>query len=157
MERTEADLGAALASFAHAHQPAGLGCLAMGLIGGFVVLKPSEADVVALAGECVKTFHAFRAPLTAAERERRMAARLTARQIEHLERWGYPYVLEEFRFHMTLAGPLPAMQHEPWRAALAGLFAGQINAPALVDAVSLVRQDGPGTRFGVIRREPLRG
>jgi putative phosphonate metabolism protein len=156
-ERSERDLAAALASFAHGHKLAALGRLIMGLIGGFVALKPSNADVVALAGECVTAFHAFRAPLTATDRERRLAAGLTARQAAYLERWGYPYVLDEFRFHMTLAGPLPAAQREHWRAALAALFAGQADAPALVDAVSLVRQDDHGSRFRVVRREPLRG
>jgi hypothetical protein len=49
------------------------------------------------------------------------------------------------------------MQREPWRAALAALFAGEAETPAVVDALSLVRQDGPRARFRVIRREPLRG
>jgi hypothetical protein len=28
------------------------------------------------------------------------------RQRNYLDRWGYPYVMEEFRFHMTLTGRL---------------------------------------------------
>jgi putative phosphonate metabolism protein len=156
-ERTEADLATAVAAFAQAHEGVALGRLAMGFIGGFVVLQPSTTDAAALAGKCVTAFQELRAPLTAADRERRVAARLTARQTEYLDRWGYPYVFDEFRFHMTLAGPLPAGQREAWRAALAALFAGQVDAPAVIDAVSLVRQDGRGARFRVVRREPLRG
>jgi putative phosphonate metabolism protein len=154
---SEADLAAALATFAHTRAPVRLGELSMGLISGFIVLKPSLPDCIDFAADCVRAFHAFRTPLTAADRMRRNPARLTPRQVEYLDRWGYPYVLDEFRFHMTLAGPLPVAQREPWRAALAELFARQADMPARIDAVSLVRQDDRNARFRVVRREPLRG
>jgi len=154
--RTEADLRTAVQSFARTHAPVALGRLVMGLIGGFVVLKPSS-DPVGLAADCVRAFHPFRAPSTAADRARRLAAGLTARQIAHLDRWGYPYVFDEFRFHMTLAGPLPAARREVWPAALEPRLAEQAAGPALIDAVSLVRQDDIHARFRVVRREPLRG
>lgn len=156
-DRTEAGLLTVLESFAATRAPVSLGPLVMGLIGGFIVLKPPTPDAVAFAADCVTTFHPFRAPLSAADRARRIAAGLTARQIAHLDRWGYPYVFDEFRFHMTLAGPLPAAQREPWRAVLARLFAEQADGPAQIDAVSLVRQDDSSERFRVVRREPLRG
>jgi len=133
------------------------GLMLGGLIGGFIVLMPSTSDAVALAADCVRAFHRFRAPLAAPDRARRIAAGLTARQLEHLERWGYPYVLDEFRLHMTLAGPLPTARREPMRTALAALFAAQADRPLLIDAVSLVRQDDGAARFRVVRREPLRG
>jgi putative phosphonate metabolism protein len=154
---TEAGLLAALEAFARSHPPVALGRLSIGLIGGFIVLMPSTSDAVALAADCVRAFHRFRAPLAAPDRARRIAAGLTARQLEHLERWGYPYVLDEFRLHMTLAGPLPTARREPMRTALAALFAAQADRPLLIDAVSLVRQDDGAARFRVVRREPLRG
>jgi putative phosphonate metabolism protein len=155
-EQTEADLATALETFAQAHVPIQLGDLVVGLIAGFVALKPSLLDCAAFAADCVRAFDAFRAPLSAAERERRRPSRLTPRQIEYLDRWGYPYVFDEFRFHMTLTGPLPAGAREPWRAALQQLFAAQKAGPALIDAVSLVRQDDGDARFRVIRRAHLR-
>lgn len=154
---TEAGPLAALETFARAHPPVALGRLSIGLIGGFIVLMPSTSDAVALAADCVRAFDRFRAPLAAADRARRVAAGLTARQLAHLDRWGYPYVLDEFRFHMTLAGPLPAARLDQWRAALAALFAAQADRPLLIDAVSLMRQDDGAARFRVVRREPLRG
>jgi putative phosphonate metabolism protein len=155
-DKTEAGLLAALESFAATRTPVSLGRLVIGLIGGFIVLKPSTSDVIPFAADCVTAFHPFRAPPTAADRERRIAAGLTAKQVAHLDRWGYPYVFDEFRFHMTLAGPLPAARRELWCAALDNLFAGQADGPALIDAVSLARQDDRGARFRVVRREPLR-
>ncbi len=41
------------------------------------------------------------------ELQRRRAANLTPRQEFLLMHWGYPYVLDEFRFHMTLTRRLP--------------------------------------------------
>jgi putative phosphonate metabolism protein len=156
-ERTEVELATALETFVQAHAPVRLGNLAMGLIGDFIVLKTSLPDCVAFAADCVLAFDAFRAPLTAVDRARRVPARPTPRQAEYLDRWGYPYVFDEFRFHMTLTGPLPAEQRGPWRAALEQLFAAQVAGPASIDAVSLVRQDDGGARFRVILRAPLRG
>jgi putative phosphonate metabolism protein len=156
-DRSEADLAVALETFARTQASARLGVLDVGLIGGFVALMPSTPDCKAFAADCVRAFHAFRAPLTAADRARRVPARLTPRQAEYLDRWGYPYVFDEFRFHMTLTGPLPAEQRGPWQAALKKLFAAQAAGPALIDAVSLMRQDEGGARFRVIRRASLQG
>jgi hypothetical protein len=54
----------------------------------------------------LKAFSAYRAPLSDADRERRMKGKLSPRQIELMDQWGYPYVLDEYRFHMTLTGAL---------------------------------------------------
>ncbi len=155
--RSEAELGAALAAFAASRRPVALGELRPGLIGGFVVLKSANLDCVAFAADCVRGFHPFRAPLTPADRERRIAAGLSPRQTEYLERWGYPYVFDEFRFHMTLAGPLPASERQRWLGALTDLWLREAAEPMLIDAVSLVRQDDRTARFRVTGRQPLRG
>ena len=156
---SECALAAQLAAFAAGRALARLGRLVMGLIGGFIVLEPAAPadEVVALAADCVRAFADFRGPLSPADRQRRIAAGLSPAQIALLDRWGYPYVLDEFRFHMTLAGPLPAREREPWRAALAAAFADQADDPVDVDAISLVRQDDRGARFRVIVRQPLNG
>ena len=127
--------------------------------GGFAALLP-DAPCPALdrlAAACVRAFEAFRAPLTAVERRRRLAEPLTARQRAHLERWGYPHVFEDFRFHMTLTGPLAASRQP---AVLAGLRTGLgavAGAPFAVDRIALVHQSGPGSRFRVIASAPFAG
>jgi uncharacterized protein DUF1045 len=115
----------------------------------------SEDAVRTLAGACVTAFNDFRAPLSPQDRERRLASRLSPRQVELLERWGYPYVFSEFRFHMTLTGRLPPHEQARWQAALAAAFAPLAPAPVDIDAVSLVRQDDRGAAFRVIARRPL--
>jgi hypothetical protein len=128
-------------------------------IGRFTALVPAGADdgVTALATDCVETCDRFRAPLTEADRARRMAAGLTPRQIALMDRWGYPYVCEEFRFHMTLTGPLPEPERGPWRARLAAAAGDEVPDPAIIDALSLVVQDAPAARFRVLARHPLTG
>src|SRR5262249_3852085 len=72
-----------------------------------VAAKPSVA-LDRLAADGVMAFDRFRRPLTSHEREHRLGAGLSERQIENLDRWGYPYVFEDFRFHLTLTGPIDA-------------------------------------------------
>ena len=95
------------------------------LIAGFVAIvsQSRAAAVDRLAADCLTRFDRFRAPLTADEKARRTAAGLSAAQAAHLERWGYPYVLEEFRFHMTLTGHLAVDRRAAIHALLRQAFA----------------------------------
>ena len=155
--RSPSELEDALAAFARDRAPVALGHLKIAGIGSFTALVPagSEDAVRTLAGDCVTAFNDFRAPLSAHDRERRLASRLSSRQVELLDRWGYPYVFSEFRFHMTLTGRLPPHEQARWQAALAAAFAPLAPAPLEIDAVSLVRQDDRGAPFRVIARRPL--
>ena len=101
-------------------------------IGAFVALT--------LADACVAAFDRFRAAPSAAERARRLQAPLTPRQIESLDRWGYPCVFADFRLHMTLSGPLREPERARFVAAMAALHA-PIAAPLVVGAVALFRQE----------------
>lgn len=134
--------------------------LEVAALGPFLALVPAEPapDLDRLAGDCVRAFDAFRAPLSEADRQRRLAAPLSARQVAALERWGYPYVFEDFRFHMTLTGPLPEARREPVRAALAGLYAAVAARPALaVGSLAIFRQPARTERFRVLAEMPFAG
>jgi putative phosphonate metabolism protein len=152
------DLTAMLATFAARRTPVALGRLEVAAIGAFTALVPAGTQdaVGALAAECLSAFDGFRAPLDERDRTRRLAAKLSPRQIELLERWGYPYVCEEFRFHMTLTGRLPTDERTRWIAALAAAFAPLAHEPVDIDAVSLLRQDDRAARFRVVAREKLK-
>ena len=105
---SEAGLKDAVREFAANQAAVTVGKLAVRELGTFVALVPDARNphVDRLAQACVQEFDRFRAPMREPERGRRLAADLTAGQIENLERWGYPYVAEDFRFHMTLTGSL---------------------------------------------------
>ena len=93
-----------------------------------------------LAEACVTELDHFRAPPDDRERERRQSQDLSARQEALLARWGYPFVLDEFRFHMTLTRRLD----DDLRARIAGLLgrrlASLIGREWFVDSISLVHQ-----------------
>lgn len=151
-------LRAALDRFCAAHAPVTLPALELAEIGGFLALQP-RAHVPALdtlAAEVVRNFDGFRAPLTEAELARRRAARLNPAQEANLRHWGYPYVLDEFRFHMTLTGRLPLVDRAAIRAALAPHLDAVLAAPFAIDALSLMGEDAHGY-FHLIHRQTLSG
>ncbi len=123
---------------------------------GFVALKPSEwSDALAdLAGAAVAALDAFRAPPSDAELARRRKAGLTNRQDKMLQTWGYPYVMEEFRFHMTLTGRTDNV--EAVRAALAVHFAPILPEPFVIDSLALMGEAVDGA-FHVVHRYALSG
>src|ERR1700761_3111400 len=104
--KSESELTAACADFARAPRAIPVIAPIVNSIGGFIAVVPVKPpdELVQLAADCVCAFDVFRAPLTAEDRARRRPDRLTERQRAYLDRWGYPYVMEGFRFHMTLAG-----------------------------------------------------
>ncbi|MBT9385543.1 DUF1045 domain-containing protein [Pseudooceanicola sp. CBS1P-1] len=126
------------------------------LLGRFLALTPEgdTAALSALASEVVRDLDAFRAPATEAELEKRRKARLSPRQDQLLTRWGYPYVLEEFRFHMTLTGRLTPGQAGATAAALADLLKNVPLRPLEIRDLCLCGEDAEG-RFHLVERLPL--
>ena len=67
---------------------------------------PANAQIQEAAAACVTALQPLAAPLSDADLARRRAVGLTPRQDALLQRWGYPFVLEEFRFHLSITGSL---------------------------------------------------
>lgn len=126
------------------------------LAGRFLALRPdgSEADLGALCAEVVTRFEPFRAPLTNEEAAKRKPESLTPRQRELMGVFGYPYVLDEFRFHMTLSGDLPPEELARLRAAAEDWFTPHLPRPFAVDALCLYGEDEAG-RFHLLSRHAL--
>lgn len=124
---------------------------------GYLSLAPEREDprVDDIAANCVTRFDAFRARLDDQELARRRAETLTRRQYAYLERWGYPYVLEDFRFHFSLTDRL-----ERSEAGLIARLKDEINAripevPLTFDAISVCEESAPGADLRLLRRVPL--
>ena len=99
------------------------------------------------------------ASLSLDERERRLAAGLSERQIGNLDKWGYPYVLEDFRFHMSLTGKVrdEGLRHE-LKEALAESFHRETGAEAFaLDALVLFTQKARGEGFRGNVRHAMNG
>jgi putative phosphonate metabolism protein len=152
--KTEIELLAACESFAGSPRRIPIIKPAVNAIGDFIAIVPSQRSIELeqLAADAVGRFDSFRAPLTPEDHARRRPDRLTPRQREYLDRWGYPYVMEEFRFHMTLTGRLPAERRETVLNILRQRFATLELATIAVDRIALFRQDNAKVRFRIVRQ-----
>jgi putative phosphonate metabolism protein len=148
---TEAELDHAVASFAAAAEPILLSRLVPARIDGFLALVPgsSAPDLDSFAGEIVTAFDRFRAPLSEAEIKRRNPDALSPEEFRNLLQWGYPYVFESFRFHMTLTGRVPDHDLPRVRSAIDEVFTPTLERPAIVDGLALFVEPEPGAPFMV--------
>lgn len=135
-------------------------CDGLGLrdLHGFLALMPEGCDAALRAlGEAVmRATDPLRAPLTEAEIARRRPDTLTPRQRELLDRWGYPFVMEEFHFHLTLTDHLPEDQRGPVMAALSAHLGPVLPRPFVIADLCLVAED-EGGRFHLRHRAALAG
>ncbi|MBN9009726.1 MAG: DUF1045 domain-containing protein, partial [Rhizobiales bacterium] len=131
--------------------------LAIRRIGHFFALVPADTlpAMDALAADAVDHLAPLRAPLSDADIARRNPERLTERQRAYLLRYGYPYVREEFRFHMTLTGPVANADAPRVAAALDTIFAPLIAAPVAVDSIAVFAEPERGGPFVVRALHPL--
>ncbi|WGW04851.1 DUF1045 domain-containing protein [Tropicibacter oceani] len=148
----------ALAEFCAQTPPVSLQGLELTRLGRFLALTVigDTAPLDALAAQVVTSFDRFRAPLTASEQERRRGRPLTPAQEALLQRWGYPFVLDEFKFHMTLTDRLPRAAAKQCEAALLPVLQPLLPRPFVLDALSLCGED-PDGMFHVLSRHPLSG
>jgi len=149
-EHNVAGLMAQMQALAASLKPVPLGPLQVAMLGNFVALVPvaPPEELVQLAAACVTGLDALRAPLSAAELARRRSAQLDARELELLQLYGYPYVLERFRFHFSLSGPLATTDAQRVMQAVLEPVA-QLNArePLLLDRLCLFVETAPGQPF----------
>lgn len=151
------ELQARAADLAGRCAPAQSGSLQLTTLGGFLALTPT-GDLTALgrvASACVRDLDTFRAPTPEAELERRRSAGLSVRQEALMRRWGYPYVLEEFRFHLTLSGRLPQTDRAAW------VNTARTHLPPLAERYEInsiaLCGERPDGRFELIQRYALTG
>lgn len=146
------------AALARRLSPVTLEGLQLSRLGQFLALTPtgSATALASLAAHAVMELDAFRAPPSEAEIARRRPDRLNPTQRALLTRWGYPYVMEEFRFHMTLSGPLPDAACEATKAALTPVVAPLLPRPFEVRSLCLFAEAGDG-RFHILHRYTLSG
>jgi len=124
---------------------------------GFLALTPvgCEAAMLEFGAMVVEATDALRAPLTEAEIARRRPESLTSRQRALLQVWGYPHVMEEFRFHLTLTDRLPTAEVAPVMTALETHFAPVLPRPFVIEDLCLFGEDAAG--FHLLHRYALTG
>ena len=146
-----------LLHFTGQHQPIPLPRLEVVRLGNRFALAPERPcpDLNHLASSVVMHFDAFRAPLSEAELERVDTERLSASQFSNLHRFGHPHVMDEFRFHMTLTGPVGSTEMPVFEKVLKRYFEPILQRPQMLVNLALFVETEPGAPFLVHSLHPL--
>ncbi|PKY11150.1 hypothetical protein B1757_06085 [Acidithiobacillus marinus] len=121
---------------------------------GFVALRLSRAsaELARLADSCVRSLEPWRRPYTAEELAARSRKLQHDRQRQYLQQWGYPYVFEEFIFHMTLSDQQPDSR---LLEAAQSYFGNLPAQPRLVRSLAVLVENSPDAPFTLLQRVPL--
>lgn len=154
----EAELFASVHDFAASQNAFTAPGLRVSPLSSFLALTLSQPcwDFEALAADCVREFDRFRMPPSEDELARRRRGRLSAKQLEYIERWGYPYVMDEWKFHMTLTSSLEPPLFESMGDYLKELFSAHCGKPFCVDSICIFKQAGAGELFEIAGRFRLK-
>ncbi|PWG61203.1 hypothetical protein DEM34_17635 [Spiribacter halobius] len=150
---TADDLREAVAAIAAGREPFALPGLRVARLGTFFALRPEpeSAAMAALAAECVRRLDDFRGA-DALRSEQGLSHRQRALQAQ----WGYPFVLDEFRCHLTLTEPVAEADAPEVLSVLTRFFSGDaLRGPVPVDALALYHQPDRSTPFHLVERIPL--
>jgi putative phosphonate metabolism protein len=157
--KSRKDLSLFAEKFSSRQAPVMLPKLRLTTLDGFLALVPDmEPDRLhEFAACCVMDFDNFRGSLHQEEVARRHRSGLNLRQSRLLLNWGYPYVLDQFRFHLTLSNKLGATDMARLKPAAETHFAPLIGVPVLLDAVTIFCEPSPGAPFCAEERLALAG
>jgi 2'-5' RNA ligase len=152
------DLLSAVADFAKAQSPLELTSLYPRSLDGFMALT-LEYEIDALsqfAHSCVKCFEPFRKTLSDADIVRRKQQNLSSRQETLLLEYGYPYVADEFRFHLTLSGRLKESDadYETW---VISEYERLVHQVPILDQIAIFTQADRQTPFVEVAKFYLTG
>jgi hypothetical protein len=132
--------------------------LKVGKLGNFIALMmdPNEQKMQNLASKLVENLDQFRAPLHQKEIDKRRMSDLTTSQDKNLLKWGYPYVFNDFRFHMTLTEKIPSRSDQELMVNVASLyFSENLDHITKVSSISLFFQESSESDFLQIQQFPF--
>ncbi|GAA6210005.1 DUF1045 domain-containing protein [Cognatishimia sp. WU-CL00825] len=156
--QSEEALLAAFTELCMVSKPVSLDGLEVTRLGRFLALTVTgdTSELGALAANFLRKLDGFRAFPTEAEVAKRQKTRLTLSQEANLQNWGYPYALDDFRFHMTLTGKLPVEHAETLKQSLTQVLVNTLPKPFVISSLTLVGENTDG-RFMEIKRQALQG
>jgi len=144
--------------FARGLAPVEIPSLELAVIGKFIALTPTSqsAALEKLSAACVRAFEAFREPLTPEQISSYRSNKLTVHQEQMLEHWGYPYVMEEYQFHMSLTGRIDdPNERETIFSALEKLAKPVLGKSILARHITVFGQSGRDEPMTAIERIPF--
>lgn len=153
----EAELLDMAGKFAGEAEPVIIPKVTVSRLGGFFAIVPEEPNRALndFAGQVVAVFDKLRAPLSEKEFERRDPEKMSTSQLRNLQNWGYPYVFDDFRFHMTLTGHVEPADRPRIEAALDRHFHAVIGEPLVIDHLAVFIEREQGAPFEVHSLFPI--
>lgn len=141
------------------HTPFNLSGLAVSSFSGFLALTPTSGypELIKLHSDLVRKLDFLRPPLSQFDLKRHLDKQLSKRQEQLLRRFGYPFVLEEFKFHMTLTGTIEDKVRSSYKEKLEHILNPYLTEPVPVQEVSIYMQPDRKTPFVEHTRIPLTG
>lgn len=154
---SESDLLSMAEQFSREAEPVIIPKVTVARLGGFFAIVPEEPNPALneFAGRIVALFDKLRAPLTEKEFERRDPEKLSTTQLRNLQNWGYPYVFDDFRFHMTLTGHVEPADRPRIHAALDRHFHDMLADPLAIDHLAVFIERELGAPFEVHSLFPI--
>jgi hypothetical protein len=144
--------------FARSLSPIEIPPLELAIIGKFIALTPTSqsAALEKLSAACVRAFEAYRVPLSDEQLTSYKQNKLTVHQEQMLEHWGYPYVMEEFRFHISVTDRIDdPHEREEIIDALEKLAGAVLSKPVPVREISVFTQASPDAPMVLLERIPF--
>lgn len=134
-----------------------VGKLQVSRFGRYLALAPVKQPqaLTDLAQTVVEAFEPARAPLSDHDLARRNKPNLSERNRELLLRWGYAATEENFKFHMTLAGPVDGDLLDRAQDYLTELLAPALAAPFILDTLALFAEPNPPGPFDIVAEASL--
>lgn len=108
-----------------------------------------------LAAECVELLEPLRAPLTPEDLLKRNPDKLSDTQKKYLYQFGYPFVMSEFRFHMTLTGSFDAVEHANYLNWLQCFYKRCVHTAPVLDRLAVFWQPDRATAFTRLAQFPF--
>lgn len=158
-DSNEQDLFIALKTFAASRQAFDIPKVILGDLGPFFAIVPSQLyqPLQDFAADVVAHFEPFRAPLSEGDIARRRPQHLSESQRQNLSQWGYPHVMDDFRFHMTLTGPVNENDRARVSEVLGAEFSEFTDRPLSISGLGLFVEEARGAPFIVHTWMPLAG
>ncbi|MDA0891388.1 MAG: DUF1045 domain-containing protein [Proteobacteria bacterium] len=152
---------ACLADLAKRLEPARCDGLEVGNPYGFgLALKPvgDEAEILKLAAAVVEHTDYLRAPLRTDEiAQREQSENLNPRQRSYLHRWGYPMVMEELCFQLTLSNRIDPNVQTELETSASLHFNKVLPVPFVIEDLCLFGEEADTGMFRLLYRFPLNG
>jgi len=143
------EVQAALAKFCRRVPPITVDAMRIALLENFFALVPTapNAELHELATDFVTVFDQYRSATSDLDLARGDIGRLNGRQFANLMAWGHPYVLDQFRFHMTLTGPIDELERDYVAETLDRHFGTLADEPLCISQVALFVEPEPNAPF----------